>query len=86
MSERVEVCTVTSLGEESDMSVLNDHDCGVVVEEMTPESGRVMLNRLATKTLGISGDEFLRRLDEGEYDDSEEEDVFRLRMLAPFGR
>jgi hypothetical protein len=61
-------------------------DTLVPVEEMSTAEGRSMLHGLARDTLGISGDEFLVRLDEGEYDTMEQEDVLRLVMLAPFAR
>lgn len=58
----------------------------VEVEESSVEDGRKMLNEQTQDKLGLSRDEFLRRLDAGEYRDTEDESVLRLVMLAPFGR
>lgn len=56
------------------------------VEEMTVEEGRTAFNALTRDALGLTGDQFLVALDAGAYDDTEDEQVIRLRMLAPFGR
>ena len=56
------------------------------VEEMTQEAGRTMLHEQTCDKLGISREEFLRRLDGGEFNGTEDENVLRLAMLAPFGR
>lgn len=61
-------------------------DTLVEVEEMSTSDGRAMLGGLTRDALGISVDEFLDRLDRGEYDDDENEAVLRLVMLAPFAR
>ncbi|MBA3450077.1 MAG: hypothetical protein H0T18_02560 [Chloroflexia bacterium] len=57
---------------------------------VTPEEGRAMFDREAQKTLGISGEEFLRRWDSGEYrpvpDDTEGRKFGRLAMMIPFAR
>jgi hypothetical protein len=66
-------------------SVLHPH-AAVEVEEMTLVEGRSMLNRQTMDRLGISREEFLRRLDAGEYHATDDENVVRLAMLAPFGR
>lgn len=58
----------------------------VVVEEMSVEDGRAMLHTQTCDKLGIDRQEFLKRLDAGEYQDTEDESVLRLVMLAPFGR
>lgn len=58
----------------------------VEVEEMTQDDGRRMLNEQTCDRLGITAEEFLRRLDAGEYQNTEDEQVLRLVMLAPFGR
>jgi hypothetical protein len=56
----------------------------------TPEEGRVLFDRQAKKTLGISGNEFLERWDSGTYrtvsDSAERRKVRRLVMLMPFAR
>lgn len=54
------------------------------------EEGREIFDRQARKALGISGTEFLRRWDAGDYrcvaDDVEGRKVRRLAMLIPFAR
>jgi hypothetical protein len=56
----------------------------------TPEEGRALFDYQARKQLGISGEEFLRRWDRGEYqpvpDTPEGWKVGRLVMLMPFVR
>ncbi len=59
---------------------------GVDVEEMTVDEGRAMFDALCRDRLGVGREEFLRRLDAGAYDDTDSEDVVRLRIMAPFGR
>jgi hypothetical protein len=59
---------------------------GAVVEEMTAAESRAAFNAQVSDRLGISGLEFLERLDRGDYDQTDSEDVIRLRILAPFGR
>jgi hypothetical protein len=58
----------------------------VEVEEVSAEDGREMLNAQTMDKLGIAAEEFLRRLDHGDYQNTEDESVLRLVMLAPFGR
>jgi hypothetical protein len=58
----------------------------VEVEEMSVEDGRLMLHQQTMDKLDISREEFLRRLDAGNYQNTEDESVLRLVMLAPFGR
>lgn len=54
------------------------------------EEGREIFDRQARKALGISGAEFLRRWDAGDYrrvaDDADGRKVRRLAMLMPFAR
>jgi hypothetical protein len=59
---------------------------GAVVEEMTADESRAEFNAQVSDRLGITGPEFLERLDRGDYDNTDSEDVVRLRILAPFGR
>lgn len=63
-----------------------DYKDMVTVEELTPEEGRKLFDRVAHETLGISGEEFLRRWDAGEYANSDDMAVTRLYMLMPFAR
>lgn len=57
---------------------------------VTRRTGKKMLNREARVELGISADEFLRRLDSGYYANIEDEDlrhrIWRVRGLVPFVR
>lgn len=54
------------------------------------DESRAHFDRQAQRLLGISGEEFLRRYDAGEYampqDDRQQRAVMKLAMLAPFGR
>jgi hypothetical protein len=60
------------------------------VEFVTPEEARAIFDREAERTLGISGEEFLRRWDNSEYqpvpDDTEGRKVARMAMMIPFAR
>ena len=60
------------------------------VEFVTPEEARAIFDREAERTLGISGEEFLRRWDNSEYqpvpDDSEGRKIARLSMMMSFAR
>ena len=58
----------------------------VTVDEVSLSEGREMLRMQVSDRLGISLDEFFQRLDAGEFDESDDENVFRLVMLAPFAR
>ena len=60
------------------------------VIEVTDEEGRRMFDEAAQEWLGITGEEFLRRYDAGEYADLvESEDIRRivdLYLMIPFAR
>ena len=60
------------------------------IEFLTPEEGRVFFDQEAQRTLGISGEEFLRRWDNGEYqpvpDDTEGRKIARMSMIISFAR
>ena len=60
------------------------------IYEPTYEEGMAWLDAEARRTLGISGEEFLRRYDAGEYAGIEEDEVGRavvnLRFSIPFAR
>ena len=60
------------------------------VEFVTPEEARDIFDARARHELGISGDEFLRRWDDGEYqpvpDDTEGRKIARLSMMMSFAR
>ncbi len=59
---------------------------GVEVEEISPEQGRSLLAPRVRDLLGISLDEFLERLDAGQYSDTRDDNILRLVMLAPLAR
>jgi len=48
--------------------------------------GKKLLDRQARNLLGISGDEFVRRWTNREFDDPEEPKIMGLAFLIPFGR
>lgn len=52
--------------------------------EVSYAEGKNLLDRAAQRYLGISGDEFLRRYDAGEYRGTE--DAIHVEMLIPFAR
>ena len=55
--------------------------------ELSLEEGRKLFDKKALQYLGVSGDEFIRRLDAGEYGDPDDNSkVMRLVMLLPFAR
>lgn len=60
------------------------------IDLMTPEEARALFDRRARQLLHISGDEFLRRWDAGEYrpvpDTVEGRKVGELIMMMPFAR
>jgi hypothetical protein len=60
---------------------------------LTPEEAREQFDARARELMGISGEEFLRRLDAGEYDEIYDKtshphgmDVVELEMMRPFAR
>jgi hypothetical protein len=60
---------------------------------LTPEEARAQFDARARELMGISGEEFLRRLDAGEYDEIYDDPrhphgmhVVDLDMLRPFAR
>jgi hypothetical protein len=59
-------------------------DCEV--REATHEEGRRLFDERARELLGISGEEFLRRWDAGEYTDAVDPAVNAVALLIPFGR
>ena len=62
------------------------------VQWLTDDEARAIFDAEARRVMGMSGAEFLRRYDAGEFDDhpdtSAEEDLtfWSLVMLTPFGR
>jgi len=59
------------------------------VIELSREEGVVLFDKACRNKLGISGEEFLRRYDAGEYDCGTgncSPEAFKLAMLIPFAR
>ena len=60
------------------------------VELYDPEETRRAFDAETRRLVGMSGDEFIRRWDAGEFgalaDDAEHPEVMRLALLIPFGR
>jgi hypothetical protein len=57
------------------------------VHELTPEEGRELLDGMARSYLGMSGEEFVRAWDAGEFeDDPDRPGLMRVAMLVPLGR
>lgn len=58
--------------------------------QLTPEEGRAFFDEKCHRELGMSGEEFLRRYDAGEFDGIEEDEfgrrVIRVEMSIPFAR
>jgi len=56
----------------------------------TPEEGRALFDRQARQLVGMSGEEFIRRWDAGEFrdvaDTAGHRHILRLASLIPFGR
>lgn len=56
-------------------------------EELGPEEARAMFDQVAREALSISGGEFIRRWDAGEYrGKADQQSVARVAMILPFGR
>ena len=68
----------------------DDADQGDGIRFLNEEESREYFDRQAQRLLGLSGDEFLRRYDAGEYDreleDRELRAVMKLSMLQDFVR
>jgi hypothetical protein len=57
------------------------------IRELSDEEGRELFDRQARRYLNMSGEEFIRRWDAGEFDEGPENPaVVRLAMLLPFAR
>lgn len=69
-------------------SVEKDILAGSFVEPFTPEEAREIFDETAMRLLGISGEEFLKRYDRGEYHGQEYEDlaVTSMEMILPLVR
>lgn len=68
--------------EDGDDSTGNDD---LLTEDFTPEEGKRLFDEAARRYMDLSGEEFLRRWDAGEWkDDPDHYPVMRLVMLLPF--
>ncbi len=61
------------------------------IRDLTPEEGRELFDRAARHYLDMSGEEFVRRWDAGEFDDPDDRTknppgVMSVAMLLPFAR
>jgi hypothetical protein len=54
--------------------------------ELSVDEQRELFDRLAHTRMGMSGDEFIKRFDAGEFDDSHRAEVIELVILLPFVR
>jgi hypothetical protein len=66
---RAERTTDDALDSPSDVEIVWDEVSTSGVRFVTPEEGRAYFDEQARELLGISGAEFVRRHDAGEYDD-----------------
>ncbi|PZE23171.1 hypothetical protein DEI86_15140 [Curtobacterium sp. MCBD17_028] len=56
----------------------------VVVEELTAEQGRAMVDEAVRETLGIPLETFRARLEAGAYDGTDDDQIIRLILMLPF--
>ncbi len=56
------------------------------VRELDAEEGRLLLDRHARRYLDMSGDEFARSGEAGEFAERDDATLVRVAMLLPFGR
>ncbi len=57
------------------------------MNELTLEDGRKLLDKQARRYLNMSGDDFIKKWEAGEFgDDSDRPEVMRLVMLVPFAK
>ena len=67
--------------------VVADPTADVRARELSPEEGRAIFDEAARHYLDLSGEEFLRRWDAGEYRDREDQPgIIDVAMLVPLGR
>jgi len=56
------------------------------VRVLTPEQGREIFDRQARQRLGMSGEEFIRAWDAGEFGDRHDSDLMGIAMMLPLVR
>lgn len=54
------------------------------IRELTREQGEDLLDREARRYLNMSGQEFLRAWNAGEFEDLDRPEIIRVAMLVPF--
>lgn len=67
----------------------SDTTCEANVIELDEADGTALFDRIAHREMGISGDEFLKRWDAGEWDDADYDSVpglIEVRNALPFAR
>jgi len=67
-----------------DIPMSNTCPCDVV--ELTEEEGRKFFDEVTRAELGMSGEEFLRRYDAGDFKGTDDPRVVGVSMLIPFAR
>ncbi|CAN5423397.1 hypothetical protein BH10ACT3_BH10ACT3_02820 [soil metagenome] len=58
----------------------------VTYKQINADESEAVFDRAAKRLLGITGTEFTRRLEAGEYDECTDVDVMQVAMLKPVGR
>jgi hypothetical protein len=56
------------------------------IRELSADEGRELFDRQARLRLGMSGAEFLRAWDAGEFGDRDDSDLMGVAMMLPFVR
>ena len=56
------------------------------IRRINREEGRRLFNRLARRYMGMSGSEFIRKWDAGEFKDPDRPDIMQVAMLLPLSR
>lgn len=59
-------------------------DSEVTIHEVTVEEGHLLFDRAVMEDLGLSGSEFIERLETNQLHDYSEEDLARVVLLLPF--
>jgi hypothetical protein len=79
---------MSSITQPADLATEGDDLLGVIY--VTPEEGRRIFDEAVRAEMGISGDEFIRRWEAGEYwevaDRPETRHIGRLIMMIPLAR
>lgn len=59
---------------------------GPELHMMTKDEARQMFERQAQRWLGMNGEEFLRRWESGQYDETDDSRVLQVALLVPLVR